>query len=308
MPTLLITHLACLDHDMGPHHPERPDRLRAVLDALDSPDFAALNREEAPEATVEQLSRPHPREYVEAILSIRPDLGEMVQLDGDTSMGAGSAEAALRAAGGACAAVDAVMEGRAEHVFVATRPPGHHAEPRRPMGFCLFNNVAVAALYARARWDIQRVAVVDFDGHHGNGTQAMFWNDPDLFYASSHQSPCYPGTGDVSETGVANNIVNTPLRPRSGGKEFRAAWADTILPALDRFAPGLLIISAGFDAHRDDPLAQLRLETEDFAWITRELVALADRHCGGRVVSVLEGGYDLDALADSVAAHVRVLM
>lgn len=308
MPTLLITHLACLDHDMGPHHPERPDRLRAVLDALDAPDFAALNREEAPEATVEQLSRPHPREYVEAILSIRPDLGEMVQLDGDTSMGAGSAEAALRAAGGACAAVDAVMEGRAEHVFVATRPPGHHAEPRRPMGFCLFNNVAVAALYARARWDIQRVAVVDFDVHHGNGTQAMFWNDPDLFYASSHQSPCYPGTGDVSETGVANNIVNTPLRPRSGGKEFRAAWADTILPALDRFAPGLLIISAGFDAHRDDPLAQLRLETEDFAWITRELVALADRHCGGRVVSVLEGGYDLDALADSVAAHVRVLM
>ncbi len=308
MPTLLITHLACLDHDMGPHHPERPDRLRAVLDALDSPDFAALNREEAPEATVEQLSRPHPREYVEAILSIRPDLGEMVQLDGDTSMGAGSAEAALRAAGGACAAVDAVMEGRAEHVFVATRPPGHHAEPRRPMGFCLFNNVAVAALYARARWDIQRVAVVDFDVHHGNGTQAMFWNDPDLFYASSHQSPCYPGTGDTSETGVAHNIVNTPLRPRSGSNEFRAAWADTILPALDRFAPGLLIISAGFDAHRDDPLAQLRLETEDFAWITRELVALADRHCGGRVVSVLEGGYDLDALADSVAAHVRVLM
>ncbi len=308
MPTLLITHPACLDHDMGPHHPERPDRLRAVLDALDAPDFAALNREEAPEATVEQLSRPHPREYVEAILSIRPDLGEMVQLDGDTSMGAGSAEAALRAAGGACAAVDAVMEGRAGHVFVATRPPGHHAEPRRPMGFCLFNNVAVAALYARARWNIQRVAVVDFDVHHGNGTQAMFWNDPDLFYASSHQSPCYPGTGDTSETGVANNIVNTPLRSRSGGKEFRAAWADTILPALDRFAPGLLIISAGFDAHRDDPLAQLRLETEDFAWITRELVALADRHCGGRVVSVLEGGYDLDALADSVAAHVRVLM
>lgn len=308
MPTLLITHLACLDHDMGPQHPERPDRLRAVLDALEAPDFAALNREEAPEATVEQLSRPHPREFVEAILSIRPDLGEMVQLDGDTSMGAGSAEAALRAAGGACAAVDAVMEGRAEHVFVATRPPGHHAEPRRPMGFCLFNNVAVAALYARARWDIQRVAVVDFDVHHGNGTQAMFWNDPDLFYASSHQSPCYPGTGDTSETGVAHNIVNAPLRPRSGGKEFRAAWADTILPALDRFAPGLLIISAGFDAHRDDPLAQLRLETEDFAWITRELVALADRHCGGRVVSVLEGGYDLDALADSVAAHVRVLM
>lgn len=308
MTTALITHPACLDHDMGPHHPERPDRLRAVLDALGAPVFAALARADAPEATIAQLSRPHPRAYVEAILAIRPDLGEMVQLDGDTAMGAGSAEAALRAAGGACAGVDAVMEGRANHVFVAVRPPGHHAEPERPMGFCLFNNAAVAALHARAHWGIQRVAVVDFDVHHGNGTQAMFWNDPDLFYASSHQSPCYPGTGDAAEHGAADNVVNVPLSPRSGSAAFRAAWSDTILPALDRFAPGLLIVSAGFDAHREDPLAQLRLETEDFAWLTAELVALADRHCAGRVVSVLEGGYDLDALADSVAAHVQVLM
>jgi acetoin utilization deacetylase AcuC-like enzyme len=214
----------------------------------------------------------------------------------------------MRAAGAAVRAVNAVATGTADNAFCAVRPPGHHAESTRPMVFCLVNNAAVGALHARAAHGHRRVAVIDFDVHHGNGTQAMFWNDPDLFYASSHQSPCYPGTGDTSETGVANNIVNTPLRPRSGSKEFRAAWADTILPALDRFAPGLLIISAGFDAHRDDPLAQLRLETEDFAWITRELVAVADRHCGGRVVSVLEGGYDLDALADSVAAHVRVLM
>jgi acetoin utilization deacetylase AcuC-like enzyme len=308
MATLLISHAACLDHDMGPYHPERPDRLRAVMDALEAPEFADLRREEAPDATVDQLARPHPRPYVEAILAIRPDLGELVQLDGDTSMGAGSAEAALRAAGGACAGVDAVMGGQAANAFVAVRPPGHHAEPQRPMGFCLFNNVAVAALHARARWGISRVAVVDFDVHHGNGTQAMFWDDADLFYASSHQSPCYPGTGDAFERGAANNVVNAPLSPRSDGAAFRAAWADTILPALDAFAPELLIISAGFDAHRADPLAQLRVETEDFAWLTRALLAVANRRCGGRVVSVLEGGYDLDALAESAAAHVRVLM
>jgi acetoin utilization deacetylase AcuC-like enzyme len=259
-------------------------------------------------ATVEQLSRVHPREYVEAILAIQPDLGEPVQLDGDTVMSNGSAEAAARAAGAACMAVDAVMEGWARSAFAAVRPPGHHAEPSRPMGFCLFNNVAVAALHARARWGVQRVAVVDFDVHHGNGTQAMFAADPDLFYASSHQSPCYPGTGEAWEHGVADNIVNTPLRPRDGSAAFRAAWSNVILPALDAFAPGLLIISAGFDAHVDDPLAQLRLETTDFAWITDQLVAVADKHCGGRLVSVLEGGYDLDSLAASAAVHVRGLM
>ncbi|MGE0419924.1 MAG: histone deacetylase family protein [Acetobacteraceae bacterium] len=308
MSTALITHRACLEHDTGPHHPECAERLRAVIDALEAEVFADLLREEAPEATVEQLSRVHPGPYVDAILSIRPELGEAVQLDGDTRMSAGSAEAALRAAGGAVKGVDAVMEGWARTVFVAVRPPGHHAEPRKPMGFCLFNNVAVAALHARAQWGIQRVAVVDFDVHHGNGTQAMFQDDKDLFYASSHQSPCYPGTGDMWERGVANNIVNAPLRPRDGSQPFRHAWADTILPELDRFAPGLLIVSAGFDAHRDDPLAQLRLETADYTWITEQLLAIADRHCGGRLVSVLEGGYDLNALAASAAAHVRALM
>ncbi|MGE0226307.1 MAG: histone deacetylase family protein [Acetobacteraceae bacterium] len=308
MTTALITHPACLEHDPGPYHPECSERLRAVLDALEAETFADLLREQAPEATVEQLSRVHPKDYVEAILAIRPDFGETVALDGDTLMSAGSAEAALRAAGGAVKGVDAVMEGWARSVFVAVRPPGHHAEPARAMGFCFFNNVAVAALHARAQWGVQRVAVVDFDVHHGNGTQSMFGADKDLFYASSHQSPCYPGTGDVWERGVANNIVNAPLRPRDGSAQFRSAWGDQILPELDRFAPGLLIISAGFDAHKADPLAQLRVETQDYAWLTDELAGIADRHCAGRLVSVLEGGYDLDALAASAAAHVRSLM
>jgi acetoin utilization deacetylase AcuC-like enzyme len=306
--TALITHPACLDHDTGPYHPETSERLRAVLQALEAPEFSDLLRESAPEATVEQLSRVHPRAYVEAILAIQPELGEPVQLDGDTVMSNGSAEAAARAAGGACMAVDAVMEGWARAAFAAVRPPGHHAEPGRPMGFCLFNNAAVAAMHARAQWGVQRVAVVDFDVHHGNGTQACFAGDPDLFYASSHQSPCYPGTGEPSERGVAGNVVNAPLHPRDGGPAFRAAWSEIILPKLDAFAPGLLIVSAGFDAHIADPLAQLRLEYADYAWITDELVAIADKHCGGRIVSVLEGGYDLNALAGSAAVHVRGLM
>jgi acetoin utilization deacetylase AcuC-like enzyme len=308
MPTALITHPACLTHDMGAHHPECPDRLRSVLAALEAEEFADLLREAAPHATAEQLTRVHPANYVEAILSIRPGEDETVQLDADTAMSHGSAEAALCAAGAAVAAVDAVMEGWARAAFAAVRPPGHHAEPSRPMGFCLFNNAAVAALHARARWGIQRVAVVDFDVHHGNGTQAMFAADKDLFYASSHQSPCYPGTGAASERGTANNIVNVPLRPGSDSASFRAAWSNIILPELDRFAPGLLIVSAGFDAHKADPLAELRLETGDFAWITQELLHLAAMHCNGRLVSCLEGGYDLGALAASAAAHVRALM
>ncbi len=206
------------------------------------------------------------------------------------------------------AAVDAVMEGWARAAFAAVRPPGHHAEPGRPMGFCLFNNAAIAALHARARWGKRRVAVVDFDVHHGNGTQAVFAADEDLFYGSSHQHPCYPGTGMVSERGVAGNVVNAPLPPGADGATFRAAWSGRVLPALDAFAPEFVVVSAGFDAHKADPLAQLRLETADFAWITDELLALADRHTGGRLVSVLEGGYDLDALAMSVATHVRGLM
>jgi len=304
----LITHPACLEHDTGTWHPECPDRLRSVLRALEEEVFHPLLREEAPRATEEQLIRVHPLDYVQAILDIRPDPGQHLALDADTIMSAGSAEAALRAAGGAVRGVDAVMEGWARAAFAAVRPPGHHAETNRPMGFCLFSNAAVAARHAQARWGLQRVAVVDFDVHHGNGTQEIFYADKNLFYASSHQFPCYPGTGAERECGISNNVVNAPLAPGSGSAEFRAAWEDRILPALDRFAPELLIVSAGFDAHKADPLAQLRLETADFGWITGRLLALAEKHCGGKLVSVLEGGYDLDALAGSVALHVRTLL
>jgi acetoin utilization deacetylase AcuC-like enzyme len=307
MPVALFTHPACLTHDTGPGHPECADRLRVVLRALEEPEFDALLREPAPQATREQLGRVHRPEYVDAVLNVLPATGELAALDADTLMSEGSAEAALRAAGGAVAGVDAVQEGWARAAFVAVRPPGHHAEPARAMGFCLFNNAAVAALHARARWGIRRIAVVDFDVHHGNGTQAMFTADADLFYASSHQHPCYPGTGYPRERGVAGNIVNLQLPPGTDGARFRRAWEQYILPAVAEFAPELLIVSAGFDAHRADPLAELLLETADFAWLTGRLVELADRHCGGRIVSVLEGGYDLAALAASTAAHLREL-
>lgn len=303
----LVTHEACLDHDTGLGHPERADRLRAVLAALEGESFPGLLREQAPRATVEQLSRVHDGAYVQRILSVQVEPGRRIALDSDTVMSTGSAEAALRAAGGAIHGVDLVMAGQAEAAFVAVRPPGHHAERARAMGFCLFNNVAVAALHARERWGLKRIAVADFDVHHGNGTQAAFWSDPDLFLASSHQSPFYPGTGARHEQGVAGNIANAPLPPGAGSEEFRQAWKAMLLPALDAFAPELLIVSAGFDAHRLDPLAQLQLDTGDYAWITRELVALAGRRSGGRIVSLLEGGYDLQALAESAAAHMREL-
>ena len=307
MSVLLFTHLACLRHDPGEGHPECPDRLRAVLRALDAGEFLELIRAEAPLATVEQLLRVHPAGYVDAIMGIRPDGEERVALDADTVMSAGSAEAALRAAGAAVAAVDAVCTGEVRRVFCATRPPGHHAEPNRPMGFCLFANAAVAARHAQVAHGLTRVAVVDFDVHHGNGTQACFEAEATLFYASSHQSPCYPGTGDARETGVGN-IFNATLPPGADGAAFRAAWRDALLPALDSFTPDLIVVSAGFDAHASDPLAQLRVREADFTWLTQELCALADRHCAGRLVSLLEGGYDLEALALSTAAHVRALM
>jgi acetoin utilization deacetylase AcuC-like enzyme len=305
---VLITHPACLDHDTGPWHPESADRLRAVLRALEAEEFLSLLREAAPAATEEHLTRVHPADYVQAILGIRHEPGELVPLDNDTVMSTGSAEAALRAAGGGVHAVDAVMEGWARHAFVAVRPPGHHAERSRPMGFCLFSNAAVAARHAQRAWGLRRVAVVDFDVHHGNGTQAILGHDAGLFYGSSHQLPCYPGTGASTECGCDNNVVNAPLAPGASGAEFRAAWDRLILPALDAFAPELLIVSAGFDAHKLDPLAQLRLETADFRWITERLLETARRHCDGRLVSLLEGGYDLDALAACCAAHVRALL
>ena len=304
---MLFTHDAGLNHDTGPMHPERPDRLRAVLKALAAKEFSSIERREAPEATVEQIARIHPESYVEAILDAIPSSGTR-GLDGDTIVSPGSGEAASRASGAACAAVDAVIAGDARNAFCATRPPGHHAEPTTAMGFCLFNNVAVAARHAQAVHGLERVAVMDFDVHHGNGTQAAFWDDPSLLYTSTHQMPLYPGTGAIGETGIANNIVNAPLAPQSDGVAFKEAMTGRILPALDSFAPDLVIISAGFDAHYRDPLASLNFDEDDFYWATRELMALADRVCGGRVVSCLEGGYDLQGLATSAAAHVRALL
>ena len=308
MTVALFTHPDCLAHDTGPGHPERPDRLRRVLQALEHPDFVPLVRQEAPLATVEQLCLAHPQAYVDAVLAVHPAEGEYAYLDGDTLLSAGSRPAILRAVGGGIAAVDAVMEGWAKAAFAAVRPPGHHAEKTRAMGFCLFGGAAIAAFHARQRWGLQRIAIVDFDVHHGNGTQHLVEHDPDILYVSSHQSPCYPGTGAASERGVADNVVNLPLRPGTGSEGFRQAWLALALPRLDAFAPELLIISAGFDAHRADPLADLRLQTEDFGWITDRLLEIADRRCEGRVVSILEGGYDLDALAASAALHVRRLM
>jgi acetoin utilization deacetylase AcuC-like enzyme len=305
--TLLVSHRACLGHDPGEEHPECPDRLRAVLRAFDTEEFAELLREEAPVATPEQLCRVHPQGYVDAILGIRPAEGERVALDGDTLMSAGSAEAALRAAGAGVAAVDAVMRGEVRRAFCAVRPPGHHAEPGRPMGFCLFANAVIAARHAQAAHGAGRVAIVDFDVHHGNGSQACVEADASILYASSHQSPCYPGTGEAAERGVGN-VFNAPLPPGADGARFRAAWAERLLPAIEAFAPGLIVISAGFDAHARDPLAQLRVREADFVWLTEALCALAERHAKGRVVSLLEGGYDLEALAASAAAHLRVLM
>ena len=308
MTTLLLSHPSFLEHDTGPYHPERPDRLRAILAALDDPALAALIRVAAPAASLEELTRVHPQDYVEAILGIRPGPGELVHVDGDTVMSEGSAEAAQRAAGAVVAGVEAVMEGGVQTAFAAVRPPGHHATPGIPGGFCLFNNVAIGARHAQAKYGVQRVAILDFDVHHGQGTQAVVEPDPNLFYGSTHQYPLYPGTGFASETGVADNVVNVPLAPGAGSAEFRAAWSERILPLLDDFAPELVMVSAGFDAHRADPLAQLEVETEDFVWLTEELLAIAARHAGGRLVSVLEGGYDLDALAESAATHVQALM
>jgi acetoin utilization deacetylase AcuC-like enzyme len=306
MTTFLYTHPACLDHDPGRHHPESAARLRAVLDALADPEFDRLERREAPEAALEDLLRVHPRPHVERLMRAVPKSGHF-GIDADTILSPASGLAALCAAGAVVAAVDAVVANDADNAFCAVRPPGHHAEPDRAMGFCLFNNIAVGALRAREAHGLQRIAVIDFDVHHGNGTQAAFEADNALFYASTHQSPLYPGTGSVGETGVGN-IFNVPLRPMAGSTQFRAAMSERILPALDAFRPEFVLISAGFDAHRSDPLAQLLLDEEDYTWVTERLIEIADRHASGRLVSALEGGYDLPALGASVVAHVRALM
>jgi acetoin utilization deacetylase AcuC-like enzyme len=307
MTTLLITHPACLAHDMGEGHPERPDRLRALERVLEGETFQLLARDSAPRAESAAVARVHPVEYIEALRSAAPTQGHTV-IDQDTAMSPGSFEAALRSAGGAIFAVDEVMTRKVRNAFVATRPPGHHAERETPMGFCFFNNAAVAARHAQATHGAERVAIVDFDVHHGNGTQHIFWDDKSVLYASTHEMPLYPGTGSLSERGEHEQIVNAPLRAGDDGDVFREAMETAILHRIEDFAPDLIIISAGFDAHRRDPLGNLRLVEADYAWVTRKLMEIAQRRCAGRIVSVLEGGYDLEGLGRSAAAHVTALM
>jgi acetoin utilization deacetylase AcuC-like enzyme len=307
MATLLLSHPACLDHLVPSGHPERPDRLRAVERALEAEKFQTLTRVQAPLAALETIALCHPMDYITELRDASPKEG-LAHLDGDTTMSPGTFEAALRAVGGAVHAVDEVVEKKADNAFVATRPPGHHAETARPMGFCLFDNAAIAARHAQNRHGIDRVAIVDFDVHHGNGSQEIFWSDKTVMYCSTHQMPLFPGTGAVSESGEYNTVVNAPLRPGDGIDKFHDALESRILPRLIEFRPELVIISAGFDAHYRDPLANINLEEADFAWATQKLMEVADRYAGGRVVSLLEGGYDLQGLGNSVAAHVTALM
>jgi acetoin utilization deacetylase AcuC-like enzyme len=310
MTTLLITHPCFVDHDTGPGHPERADRMRAIDKVLAHDVFKGLKREEAPlrDDVEEQIKLAHPVEYLEKIRTVAAGrVSHPTHLDPDTVISAGSWEAALRAVGAGLRAVDAVMAGDAVNAFCQVRPPGHHAEDDKAMGFCLFSNAAIASHYARAKHGVERVAVVDFDVHHGNGTQDIFWSEKDLFYGSTHQMPLYPGTGALNETGVGN-VFNAPLRAGDGGEAFRDAFESRILPALHNFGPDLVVISAGFDAHEADPLANLRLVEAEFMWATENLAAIAAAHSNGRIVSMLEGGYDLTALARSVAVHVKTLM
>ncbi|MEQ8370737.1 MAG: histone deacetylase family protein [Alphaproteobacteria bacterium] len=306
MTVMLFTHPACLAHDPGPGHPECRERLEAVLTRLDQPDFAALDRRVAPAASREALERVHDPRHVADVLDGGPASG-LRAFDADTITGPDSPLAARHGAGAAVAAVDAVMAGEAARAFCAVRPPGHHAEPAQAMGFCLFNSIAVAAAHLVAVHRLTRVAIVDFDVHHGNGTQAMARGRPEWFFASVHQWPHYPGTGRADDRGDGN-VVNLPLPAGTGSVAWRTAVRDRLLPAVADFAPEFLLISAGFDGHRDDPLAEFNLTEADFTWITAELVGLAGKSAGGRIVSTLEGGYNLPALAASAAAHVAALM
>jgi acetoin utilization deacetylase AcuC-like enzyme len=307
MTTLLITHPSSYEHLNPPGHPERTDRLRAIESVLGEERFQPLVRVQAPIAAFETIALCHPTAYVEQIRNASPKNG-FVRLDADTTMSPGSFNAALYAVGAAIHAVDEVVGKSAHNAFCALRPPGHHTETARPMGFCIFNQAAIAARYAQKQHGLGRVAVVDFDVHHGNGTQEIFWADPTLMYCSTHEMPLYPGTGAVSERGEHDNIVNAPLRAGDAGDKFKAALESRILPRLADFRAELIIISAGFDAHRRDPLANLQLVEADFGWATRQLMEVADKTAQGRVVSVLEGGYDLEGLSQSVAAHVIALM
>ena len=306
MNTLYYSHPDFLFHDTGLGHPECADRLRYIEKAMTSPAFSSLSRQTPPLGSEQQIRLIHPQFHIDAILEAIPDQGKNY-LDQDTVLSPGSKSAAFLAVGAVCDAVDKVLTGKANNAFCAIRPPGHHAEPQLAMGFCLFNNIAIAAAYARHHYQLERIAIVDFDVHHGNGTQTAFYNQPTVLYASSHQMPLYPGTGYPSETGVGN-IINVPLTAGDSGVEFRHKYSNIILPALKKFKPDLLLISAGFDAHKDDPLASIMLIEDDFKWLTEELMAIADSCCNSRIISALEGGYNLNALASSVAIHVKTLM
>lgn len=307
MTTILLSHPDCLRHETPAGHPEQVARLKVIAEALSAPDFDALDRREAPLATDADILLCHPQSYLDRIISAAPNTGS-IALDADTHMSAGTLTAARRGVGGVLAAVDAVLSGEASNAFVACRPPGHHALADAPMGFCLFGNVAIAARHAVERCGLARVAVVDFDVHHGNGTQALLWDEASAMLFTSQQMPHWPGSGAPSERGAHDNIVNIPLAPGSGSREMRDAYDGQVFSALEAFQPELILISAGFDAHRADPLSDLNWSTEDYAWLTGRLCDVADKVCGGRLVSTLEGGYDLHALAAAAAVHVKVLM
>jgi acetoin utilization deacetylase AcuC-like enzyme len=305
--TFIFSHPSCFDHQVELEHPEKPSRLDVVLEALDHAPYAEIViKRLAPSVDWKDLTAVHPSAHVSAVINAIPTQG-FWNLEADTVVSPGSKEAALHAAGAACAAIEAVIAGNA-NAFCAVRPPGHHAGASNVSGFCIFNNVAVAAFAARRRFGLRKIAIVDFDVHHGDGTQSLIWAEPDFLYASLHQHRLYPGTGAVSETGSHNNILNIPLDAGDGSAAFRAAVRDKLLPRLDAFAPELLLVSAGFDAHRSDPLGGLCLEVNDFAWIGEQLQTLADHHCQGRLVAVLEGGYNLEMLGPSVAAFVGSLI
>ncbi|WP_299422770.1 histone deacetylase family protein [uncultured Shimia sp.] len=307
MATALFSHESSLNHQTPPGHAEQVARIEHIQTALKAAKFDGLDRREAPECSDADILLCHPKSHLEAITAAEPESG-IIALDEDTHMSPGSTLAARYGVGGCLAAVDAVLAGEVGNAFVACRPPGHHAEQSKPMGFCLFGTAAIAAKHALERHGLSRVAVVDFDVHHGNGTQALLWDEPRSLFIGSHQNPLWPGTGMPEETGAQNNVMNLPLPPHSDGRLMRATYEAQVFPALEAFQPELLILSAGFDAHKNDPLAQLEWSEDDFVWLTQKLCDVADQHCNGRVVSTLEGGYDLNALAASVAAHVGVLM
>ncbi len=307
MTTLLIQDPLFLNHITLQGHPECADRLAAIQTTLNAPHFLSLLRQASVRGELKDILRVHPQFHIDFLENVSPKEG-LYYIDGDTVMSAGSLEAAYHGAGAACQGVEAVMTGVTKNAFIASRPPGHHAETNRAMGFCLLNNAAIAARCAQSRYGAERVAIVDFDVHHGNGTQEIFWSDPSVLYCSSHQMPLFPGTGAKSERGEHNNIINTPLNHGDGTEQFKDAYEHIILPQISAFRPDLIVISAGFDAHMHDPLGGLNLDESDFAWVTEEIMNIAEFNCKGHILSVLEGGYNLQSLSRSASAHVSVLL